>query len=168
MGGEPDGLAERIRLIVLAFIGLYVSSYLTLYQLGVVSGVWDPFLDGSPKVLHLFEPVPDAALGALAYGTEIALSLIGGGDRWRSAPMDGTGPRFRHLLRRSSERRASAVQPLVVGAWCTMCLASAAVSFAIFALSINEPRAALQHLERGRASGRSVRKALWGREKLGV
>ena len=51
----------------------------TLYQLRVLTEVWDPFFpDGSPKVLHLLEPLPDAVLGALAYLTEIVLSLIGG------------------------------------------------------------------------------------------
>ncbi len=84
---NPTAWVKRTRLVALAFVGLCVASYLTLYQLGVLTEVWDPFFpDGSPKVLHLLEPLPDAALGALAYLTEIVLSLIGGEDRWRTAP----------------------------------------------------------------------------------
>jgi hypothetical protein len=76
---NPTAWAKRIRLVVLASVGLCVASYLALYQLGVLTEVWDPFFpDGSPKVLHLLEPLPDAVLGMLAYLAEIVLSLIGG------------------------------------------------------------------------------------------
>jgi hypothetical protein len=79
--------AKRIRLVVLASVGLCVACYLALYQLVVLTKVWDPcFPDGSPKVLHLLEPLPDAVLGILAYLAEIVLSLIGGEDRWCTAP----------------------------------------------------------------------------------
>ena len=84
---NPTAWPKRIRLIVAASVGLCVASYLTLYQIGVFARVWDPFFGGgSSEVLRLLEPLPDAALGVLAYLAEIVLSLIGGEDRWRSAP----------------------------------------------------------------------------------
>ncbi len=159
---NPTTWPKRIRLIVVASFGLLVAGYLTLYQLGVLESVWDPFLDGSPKVLHLFEPVPDAALGALAYGTEIVLSLIGGEDRWRTAPWVLLAFGFVILSGALVSVALVLIQPLVVGAWCTLCLTSAAVSFAVFALGVDEPRAALQHLGRVRRDGGSVWRALWG------
>jgi uncharacterized membrane protein len=43
------------------------------------------------------------------------------------------------------------IQPTVVGTWCTLCLLSAALSLALFALGIGEARAAWQHVQRARA-----------------
>jgi hypothetical protein len=54
------------------------------------------------------------------------------------------------------------VQPEVVGAWCTLCLASAFISLTLVAPGMEEFLATLQHLERVRAHGRSVWRALWG------
>lgn len=41
------------------------------------------------------------------------------------------------------------VQPAVAGSWCALCLASAGVSFALFALGIDEVRGALAALRSG-------------------
>jgi hypothetical protein len=78
----PTAWPKRIAIAALAFVGFCVAGYLTLCQLVVLSRVWDPFFPiGSPKVLGLLEPLPDAALGALAYETEVVLSYVGGADR---------------------------------------------------------------------------------------
>lgn len=160
---NPTAWPKRIRLIAVALAGLIVAGYLTLYQLGFLAVVWDPFFpNGSPRVLHLLDPVPDAALGALAYGTEIVLSLIGDEDRWRTAPWTVLALGFVILMGAIVSVALVLIQPLVAGAWCTLCLVSAAVSFVVFALSINESRAAWQHLRWVRVSGDSVWKALWG------
>jgi hypothetical protein len=166
---NPTAWPKRIRLIVLALVGLCVASYLTLYQLGIISDIWDPFFpNGSPEVLRLLEPLPDAALGALAFLTEIVLSLIGGEDRWRSAPWTVLALGFVIVCGAAVSVGLVIVQPVVVDAWCTLCLASAAVSFAIFGLGVKEPLAALQHLKRVRDSGGSIWRALWGRDEKGV
>lgn len=166
---NPTAWPKRIRLIALALVGLCVASYLTLYQVGVFESVRDPFFpNGSPKVLGLMEPLPDAALGAAAYLTEIVLSLIGGEDRWRSAPWTVLALGFVIVGGAAVSVALVIVQPVVVGAWCTLCLVSAAVSFAIFGLGVKEPLAALQHLKRVRASGGSVRQAFWGRDEKGA
>jgi len=122
---NPTAWPKRMRLIILAFVGFCIASYLTLYQLGVFTEVWDPFFPGgSPKVLHLMEPLPDAALGALAYLTEVILSLIGGENRWRTAPWT--------VLALGLVIVCGAlviVQPVVAGAWCALCLVSTLVLF---------------------------------------
>jgi len=66
-------------ILVLALTGFAVAGYLALDQLGVVV-VWEPFFgQGTQAVLHssLSQslPVPDAAVGALAYLGE-ALCLV--------------------------------------------------------------------------------------------
>jgi hypothetical protein len=137
---NPSAWAKRIRLVVLASVGLCVASYLTLYQLGVLTEVWDPFFPhGSPKVLHLLEPLPDAALGALVYLTEILLSLIGGEDRWRSAPWT----------------------VLALG-FVIFCAAAVSVVLLVVQPVVDEPLAALQYLRGVRAKGGSTWSALWG------
>ena len=45
---NPSDWTQRLPIIVLAVIGLYVSRYLATYQLGHIPAVWDPFFDGSP------------------------------------------------------------------------------------------------------------------------
>lgn len=158
---NPTAWPKRIAVAALALVGLLVAAYLTLFQLGVFSSIWDPFFHSEP-VLTLLEPFPDAALGVLAYGTEIVLSFIGGRDRWRTAPW--TALAFGFVIANGAlvSVLLMMVQPLFANAWCTLCLASAVISLVIFGWGADEPLAALQHLRRVRASGGSVWRALWG------
>jgi hypothetical protein len=166
---NPTAWPKRIRLIVAASVGLCVASYLTLYQLGILAHVWDPFFGGgSREVLRLLEPLPDAAFGVLAYLAEIVLSLIGGEDRWRSAPWTVLSLGVVISCGAVVSVVLVIVQPVVVGAWCTLCLVSAFVSFLIFGLGVKEPLAALQYLKRVRESGGSVWTGLWGRGEVPV
>jgi hypothetical protein len=79
---NPTAWPKRLRIAALAFAGLCVSTYLTLYQLRFVAGVWEPFFgDGSRAVLGWTHPFPDAALGVLAYsviagGLLVALAMV--------------------------------------------------------------------------------------------
>ena len=68
---NPSSWTERLWLVGVAILGFAISSYLALYQYGLVADVWEPFFNGgSQEVLHSFLstvfPVPDAALGAFA------------------------------------------------------------------------------------------------------
>jgi uncharacterized membrane protein len=164
---NPTAWPKRLSFAARAFVGLCIATYLTLYQVGVFSNVWEPFFgSGSREVLtSAFSrslPVPDASLGALAYLTELVLSFIGRQDRWRTMPWTtivlgfvvGFGAVVSILL--------MIVQPIAVGAWCTLCLASAFVSLTLVGPGMEELLATLQHLKRVRADGRSVWRALWG------
>lgn len=158
---NPTSARRRLLLAVLAGTGLLVALYLTLYQWDAWP-VWDPFFDSS-KVLDLTEPVPDAFAGVLAYGSELLLLALGGRDRWRSLPwvclalgaVLSTGALVSIGL--------IVVQPAVAGGWCTLCLVSAALSLALFALGSGEARAAWQHVRRARAQGVDLGDAVWGR-----
>ena len=44
---NPSEWTQRLPIIVLAIVGLYVSRYLAAYQLGYIPGVWDPFFAAS-------------------------------------------------------------------------------------------------------------------------
>jgi hypothetical protein len=53
-------------------------------------------------------------------------------------------------------------QPVVFGAWCTLCLLSAVVSVTMIGPAMDEVLASLQYLKRARARGGSVWRAFWG------
>jgi tellurite resistance protein TehA-like permease len=166
-GKEPPGFSSsptrwsrRILIIALAFAGLCVSVYLTLFQIDVLRSVWDPFFQ-SPKVLE-YLGIPDAALGALAYATEIVLSLIGGRQKWRTMPWTVLAFGVVILAGALVSVLLFLMQAFLVGAWCTLCLASAAISLAIFALGYEEPLAGLRYLGQVRGSGGSIWRAFLG------
>jgi hypothetical protein len=166
---NPTAWSKRLPVAAMAFVGLCVAGYLTFYQVGVFRSAWDPFFpDGSREVLDFTRPFPDASLGVLAYLTEIVLSFIGGRDRWRTMPWTVLAFGFVIASGAVVGILLMIVQPLVVEAWCTLCLASALISLAIFGAGIAETLAALQHLKRVRASGNSVWRALWGLETRGA
>ncbi|CAN5870555.1 hypothetical protein BH23ACT11_BH23ACT11_30250 [soil metagenome] len=159
---NPTAWPRRIVLAALAFAGFCVSVYLALFQVEVLQGVWSPFFQ-SPKVLK-YLGIPDAALGAMAYGTEFVLTFIGGRSRWRTAPWTVLAFGFVILNGALVSVLLIGMQAFLVSAWCTLCLASAAISFAIFALGVEEPLAGLKHLKLVRDEGGSVWRAFWGLE----
>ena len=40
---SPSSFTQRIPIVALAFVGLFVSRYLAAYQIGHIDGLWDPF-----------------------------------------------------------------------------------------------------------------------------
>ncbi len=130
-------------MLALAAAGLAIASYLAAYQLGAVAHVWDPLFDGgSADVLHSalsrLLPVPDALLGALGYVAELVLTSVGGEDRYRTRPTV--------VILLGGVVTAMAVvssvlvflQLVVIGHLCTLCLASAGLSFVILPLAWEE------------------------------
>lgn len=106
--------------------------------------------------------IPDAALGALAYGTEVVLTFIGGRSRWRTAPWTVLFFGVVILSGALVSLLLIGMQAFLVDAWCTLCLASAAISLAIFVLGFEEPVAGLKHLQRVRREGAPLWRAFWG------
>lgn len=165
---NPSAWRERLPLVGLAILGCAVATYLTLYQVGLFQTVWEPFFgDGSRTILNSavarFLPVPDASLGALAYVLEAGCGVLGGTARWRTAPwlvlaygalvgLLGLGSVVLVIL-----------QPIAFGAWCALCLVSAAISIGLLGPALREPLAALQHLRRVFERGDSLWRAFWGR-----
>ncbi len=159
---NPTSLGRRALLAALAGCGLLLALYLTLYQWDAWSDVWDPFFD-SRTVLDLTHPVPDALAGVAAYGSELLLLALGGDDRWRSLPWACLSLGAVLALGGVVSIGLIIVQPTVAGDWCTLCLASAAISLALLALGFDEARAAWQHVTRARRQGVPLGDAVWGR-----
>ena len=165
---NPSAWGQRLPIIGWAMGGFALSSYLALYQFGIIPDVWEPFFgDGSRKVLDSelsrVLPIPDAALGAIGYLIDGVTGAIGGRRRWQSMPWMvvlfglAVGPLGMISL------LLVIAQPVVIGAWCTLCLLSAFIAILMIGPSMDEVLASLQYLKRQRDAGRSVWNALWGR-----
>src|SRR3954447_10021656 len=159
---NPTSPRRRLGLAGLAFCGLVVATYLTLFQLHLYDTVWDPFVE-SRTVLELTAPDPDALGGVAAYAAELLLLAVGGRDRWRSLPWACLALGAVLTTGAVVSIALIAIQPSVAGAWCTLCLVSAALSLVLFVLGIGEARAAWQHVRRAQARGARLGDAIWGR-----
>jgi len=93
---SPSSWLQRLPIIALGFFGFLIARYLTAYQLGHVSAVWEPFFScGAGKNGTEFIitsdvsrawPIPDAGLGAAAYMIEALMGAMGTASRWRTMP----------------------------------------------------------------------------------
>lgn len=164
---NPSQWGQRLPIVGVALLGFCVATYLALYQYNVFPTVWEPFFgDGSKAVLnsrlsHIL-PVSDAALGAASYLADAVTGLLFGVGRWRTKPWIviifgiAVGP-----LGLASILLVIA-QPVLYGAFCTLCLCSAVISLVMIPPAVDEVLASLQHLRRVQLEGGSVWKAFWG------
>ncbi len=164
---NPSEWTQRLPIIVLAIIGLYVSRYLAAYQLGYIPSVWDPFFAGSPidpqngteEIITSWVsqawPVSDAAVGAYTYVLEILTGLVGARMRWRTmpwlvvlfglmiAPLGITSIFF------------IIIQPVVIGTWSIIALIGAAAVLVQIPYSLDELLATCQFLRRRAKAGQN-------------
>ncbi len=166
---NPSTWAQRVPLIIIAFLGFCIAMYLSFFQLKWIDNVWEPFFDdGTKKVLtsnisHAL-PIPDALLGAFGYLLDVVTGAIGGTKRWEKMPWIvvifglAVGP-----LGLVSIFLVIA-QPVIVGAWCTLCLCSAVISVVMISPAMDEMLASLQYLQRVKRQNESMWKAFWGNE----
>ncbi|WP_338875111.1 vitamin K epoxide reductase family protein [Spirosoma sp. SC4-14] len=165
---NPSTWGQRIPLLAIALIGMGISLYLGLYQLQVISTVWDPFFGSasSATILHStfsrILPIPDALLGSIGYLLDAISGIIGNTRRWKTMPWIvilfgiAVGP-----LGITSLFLVIA-QPVFFHAWCSLCLASAVLSIFMIGPAMDEILASLLYLQRVKRSGYSVWKAFWG------
>jgi hypothetical protein len=166
---NPSTWGQRLPVIVLALAGFFVASYLAAYQWNLIGSVWEPFFgDGSEVILnsrtsHVL-PVPDAALGALGYLADAVTGAIGGRGRWRTMPWIVIIFGFAIGPLGAVSILLVVMQPTVYGSFCTLCLASAAISLLMIPPAVDEVWASVQHMQRERRHGRSLWGSFWGLE----
>jgi uncharacterized membrane protein len=147
---NPSSWAQRIPIAAFAFLGWFLSRYLAAYQLGHIDTVWDPVFHGTEHVLTSAVsqkfPVSDAGLGAAAYALEALLTCQGGERRWRTSPWMVV--LFGILVIPTGLISILLIisQPLVVGAWCFLCLITALCSLLPIPLALDEVFAVLQYV----------------------
>ncbi|WP_340123390.1 SPW repeat domain-containing protein [Methylobacter svalbardensis] len=158
---SPSSWMQRIPIIFLAFIGLYVSRYLAAYQLGHIGNAWDPYFSVGTETIITSEvskawPVPDAGLGAVTYVLEILTGIIGGRNRWRTMPWLVILFGVMIVPLGAVSIFFIIIQPILIGTWCTLCLFAAAAMLIQIPYSVDELIATGQFLAERRRNGKSV------------
>lgn len=157
---NPSSWRPRIITTCLAMLCWSFSRYMALFQLGYIDHIWDPiFKDGTLRVItsqisHDF-PVSDAGLGAFGYTLEFLLGWQGSIRRWYTMPW--LVMLFGLLVVPVSVVSIVLIilQPVVVGAWCTWCLATAACMLIMILLTGSELIATIGFLRQSVQEGHS-------------
>ena len=163
---NPSTWHQRAPMIVLGFVGWLISRYLAAFQLGYIQTVWDPFFgDGTRRVLtsevsRMF-PISDAGLGALAYTVEFLMAWMGGRTRWRSMPWMVTFFFIVVVPLGLTHIILVILQPVAVGAWCTLCLAAAFLMLLMIPFTVDEVIVNAQLLAAARRDGKSLWRTFW-------
>ncbi|WP_299817478.1 NAD-dependent epimerase/dehydratase family protein [uncultured Jannaschia sp.] len=167
---NPSSWTQRAPVILLAFVGLYVSLYLCAYQLELIDGVWEPFFTGNPADLQNGTeeiitsdvsrawPIPDAGLGAITYVLEIIVGLIGSVRRWRTMPWLVLLFGIMIVPLGAVSITFIIIQPLVIGTWSTLALIGAAAMLVQIPYSLDELIAGVGYLWRRWKAGDPI---LW-------
>jgi nucleoside-diphosphate-sugar epimerase/uncharacterized membrane protein len=166
---SPSAWFQRLPVIFLALVGLYISRYLAAYQLGYIEGIWEPFFGSDTPGRNGTEaiitsqvsqawPVPDAGLGALTYMLEILVGVAGAANRWRTMPWLVMLFGLMIVPLGAVSIYFIVIQPVLLGTYCTLCLVAAAAMLVQIPYSVDELIACGQYLARQKARGRPVLK----------
>lgn len=140
---NPSSWYQRAPMIALAFVGFLFSRYLGAYQLGFIEWAADPFF-GSGTVMVLESsvsrsfPVSDASLGAAAITLEGLMGFMGSPKRWRTMPWMVSFFGFLVIPLGVAHVVLVILQPVMVGTWCTLCLATAGLMLLMIPLAVDE------------------------------
>lgn len=170
---NPSAWSQRLPICALALVAFFISMYLTMYQWGIIDSVWDPFFgDGTETVLASEESekmerwlrIPDGALGAIGYLSEVIFGLAGSTRRWQYRPWLVLLFGFDVIPLGVVSVVLVVIQGVSIGSWCTLCLVTAAISVALVILAYDEVWASIRYLQRvWKSAPRSeFWKAFWG------
>ena len=163
---NPSTWHQRAPMIIAAFFGWILSRYLAAFQLGYINNVWEPFFgEGTVKVLtsevSKMWPISDAGLGAAAYTFELLMAWMGGKTRWRTMPWMVTFFFILVVPLGVTSIVLVILQPVVVGHWCTLCLATAFVMLVMIPFTVDEVVAMGQFLRRTVREGKPFWRTFW-------
>ena len=163
---NPSTWLQRTPVIALGFIGFVGAHYMAAYQLGHIETVWEPFFgDGTVRVLtsdvSRSWPISDAGLGAVTYLFEVLMGVMGDRRRWRTMPWMVTFFGILVVPLGVTSIVLVILQPLSVGAWCTICLATALAMLIMIPLTLDEVVAMGQFLAQSRREGKPFWRTFW-------
>ncbi len=163
---NPSSWLQRAPIILLALVGFLASRYMAAYQLGHITSIYDPFFgDGTRRVLEsdvskMF-PISDAGLGALAYMVEILMGFMGDKARWRTMPWMVTFFGILVVPVGTVSVILIILQPLAVGAWCSLCLLAGIAMLAMIPATLDEVVAMIQFLIQSKREGKPLWRTFW-------
>lgn len=163
---NPSSWMQRVPVITLAWFGFFIARYMGAFQLEMIDSVWDPFFgDGTRKVLtskvSRSFPVSDATLGAFSYILDVLFGYAGGIHRWRTMPWVVIIFGILIIPLGVVSITLIILQPLSVGAWCTLCLSSAFISMLMIPFTADEVLATMQLIRYEKKRGKSFWQVLW-------
>ncbi|MGE0577898.1 MAG: vitamin K epoxide reductase family protein [Reyranella sp.] len=170
---SPSTFSQRIHIIALAFVGLFVSRYLAAYQMGHIDGPRDPFFgpggapvgNGSEAVVTSWVskgfPIADAGLGAFAYALDILAGAIGDRRRWRTMPWMVLLFGLLVVPLGAVSVGFIIIQPPLIGALCALCILQAAVTIVLIPYSVDEVLASCQYLRQATQAGEPFWRTFW-------
>lgn len=163
---NPSTWLQRGPIIALSLVAFLMARYMAGQQLGLYETVWDPFFGaGTFHVLNSDVsrawPVSDAGLGAVAYLIEALSGFMGGQQRWRTMPWMVLMFFVLVVPLGITSIILVMLQPIAVGAWCTLCLATAFLMLLMIPLALDEVVAMFQFLRAAHGEGQSVWRVFW-------
>lgn len=170
---NPSTWLQRAPILALGLLSFFLARYMTAFQLGHITSAWDPiFGNGTALVLgsdlSKSFPISDGGLGAFTYLVELLSGFMGDPRRWRTMPWMVALFGFMVIPLGVVSVVLIMLQPIIIGAWCTVCLLSALFMLIMIALSLDEVIAMLQFLMQTHHAGKSVWRAFWlGGDALG-
>ena len=152
---NPSAWSQRLPLISLAMVGFFLARYMAAYQLGHVEHSWDPFFGSSTEKVLTSEvsrafPISDAGLGALSYIIDALAGAIGSPRRWRTMPWMVLVFGFLVVPPGVVSITLVILQPVAVGAWCSLCLMASIVMLVMVPMTVDEVIATCQYMARVR------------------
>ncbi len=170
-GYNPASWLQRVPVATLALFGFLISRYMAAYQMGHIDSVWEPFfageagLNGTETIItspmSKAWPVADAGLGAVVYALEIAMTFMGGRDRWRTMPWMVLALALLIVPLGVISIYFVIIQPIVIGTWCTLCLIAALAMALMIPYSLDEFVAMGQFLTASRRAGKPFWRTFW-------
>ncbi|MGH7464575.1 MAG: SPW repeat domain-containing protein, partial [Longimicrobiales bacterium] len=163
---NPSAWVQRAPIIALGWLGFFLSRHLAAYQLGYIPAAWDPVFGGDTmRILDsdvsLAWPISDAGLGTVAYAIEALMGYMGGRDRWRTMPWMVTFFGILVIPLGAVSIFLVIMQPVAVGVWCTLCLATALAMLVMIPLTLDEVAAMLGFLRQSHRDGKPLWRTFW-------
>ncbi len=163
---NPSSWSHRVPTVGLALLAWFFSRYMAAFQLGYINTIVDPvFPEGTLRVItstiSKAFPVSDAGLGSVCYTLEFILGWQGGSRRWLRMPWLATA--FGLLVIPVGVVSIILIisQPVIVGAWCFWCLATAVCMLVMIVLTAPELVAVYQLLSQAKKRGYPLWPLFW-------
>lgn len=171
---NPSAWPERIPICIIAGLGVAISTYLALFQWGIIESVWDPVFGNQSSLVigsdvsHLmykYFGIPDAAFGAYAYLGDAVFGIAGGIDRWYRRPwlvilfgLDVIPLGIVSII-------LVLIQGFVLQTWCFLCLITAIISLILIMMAYDEVWSSLIFIKYVRKKHKPYFwKCVWGQE----
>lgn len=170
---NPSTWLQRAPVAALALLSFLLTQYMAAYQLGYIDWVWDPlFGDGTVTILSSDVsksfPVSDAGWAAWIYLVEFAMTIMGDPRRWRTMPWMVSLFGALVVPLGIASIVLMIMQPVIVGAWCTICIITAFFMLLMLVLSLDEVLAMVEYMLQMRKAGKSMWHTFWyGGDALG-